>query len=317
MCATGCGGCNDCGGVELPDGPAGIDGKNSFTVTTGAFNVPAIGADRTINVSALGQATGTWAVAGQTIFIEGAGYYEVVSSTHTTITATNLGTTGNAAPASLIALGAGVSPAGVPGVDGVDGTSELVTRFNTLAASTTGYTPLHTAYTIPANTFQAAGDIMRITITSVGTDPDPNGATTNYWQYEHKIEIGGVSLIIGNNGDASFKTSSRVNANGAYLEIDLIPTVIGATPVFIVSINKLVIGYGFYNGTNGSVIIPTNLFLANAAWTNPFALSQTTGIGATTGTLSFLISGKLTAVGAPTSTPSFYLPVLKIQMIKL
>jgi len=317
MCATGCGGCNDCGGVTLPDGPAGIDGKNAFTVTTAAFTVPVIGSNVTFYVSALGQATGSWAVAGQTIFIVDAGYYLVVSSTYNTITATNLGTTGNAANPTVIALGAGVSPAGVPGVDGVNGTSELVTRFNVLSASTTGYTPLHTAYTIPANTFQAAGDIMRITFTSVGTDPDPTGATTNYYEYEHKIEIGGVSLIIGNNGDASFKTSSRVNANGAYLELDLIPTVIGATPVFVVSINRLTLGYGFYNGTNGSVIIPANLFLSNAAWTNPFVLSQTTGIGATTGTLSFLISGKLTAVGTPTSTPSFYLPVLKIQMIKL
>lgn len=314
MCATGCGGCNDCGGVELPDGPAGIDGKNSFTVTTGAFNVPAIGADRTINVSALGQATGTWAVAGQTIFIEGAGYYEVVSSTHTTITATNLGTTGNAAPTSLIALGAGVSPAGVPGVDGVDGASELVTLYSATAASTTSFTVLHTAQTIPANTFQTVGDIMRVTFTSVGDYVAAN-TSTNYWRYEHKITLGGVDIILPAS-NPYFIGKSTLPFNGLSVEVDIIPLAVGATPTFIVNINKFQIGLGLYNGTDGYLVIPSNTNAPSYSGGNPFASGVTSGIAATTTALTFQMYGRRTAVGSPTGTPSVYLPSLKIQMIK-
>jgi hypothetical protein len=314
MCATGCGGCNDCGGVELPDGPAGIDGKNSFTVTTGAFNVPAIGADRTINVSALGQATGTWAVAGQTIFIEGAGYYEVVSSTHTTITATNLGTTGNAAPSALIALGKGVSPAGAPGVDGVDGTTLLHISYPTTPVNSTLFTAIGPAVNLPANTFLTAGDMIRVSLIIVGDSPHP--IQPDYWIYDVKITIGGIDLVLPATNPL-LRSTSWVNLNGVSAEVNIIALSVGATPVFISDISHFQVGLGLYTPTDGYAVQGTLMLpIPPMHVGNAFSSGYTTGVGATTAIIPFQVFARRTAVGSPTATPNIYLPMLKIELIK-
>ena len=315
MCATGCGGCNDCGGVELPDGPAGIDGKNSFTVTTGAFNVPAIGADRTINVSAIGQATGTWAVAGQTIFIEGAGYYEVVSSTHTTITATNLGTTGNAAPASLIALGKGVSPAGVPGVDGVDGTSIIHISYPITPVNSASFAAIGPAVTLPANTFLTAGDMIKVCFVVVGDSPHPFPASTNYWTHQIKITIGGVDLTLPST-NPFLVSASKDNLNGVVAEVNIIAISVGATPVFVSDINTYEVGQGIYNLTDGYVVAPSPVLNISQYSGNAFPSGYTTGVGATTSPISFQMNARRVAVGSPTPTTNIFLPMLRIELLK-
>jgi hypothetical protein len=113
MCS---GNCNcSCDQVTIPSitGPAGVNGLNAFTTTTAQFIVPAIGANVTLAVSNSNPSTGSWAVPGQSIYIENAGYYTVVSSTTTSIVVTNTGTTGNTAPGTTVASGQQVSPAGV------------------------------------------------------------------------------------------------------------------------------------------------------------------------------------------------------------
>ena len=110
------GNCNcSCDQITLPTiaGSAGVDGLNAFTTTTAQFTVPAIGANVTLAVSNTNPSTGSWAVPGQSIYIENAGYYTVVSSTTTSIVVTNSGTTGNTAPGTVVASGQQVSPAGI------------------------------------------------------------------------------------------------------------------------------------------------------------------------------------------------------------
>lgn len=309
-CASG----NDCGGLTCGEGPAGIDGLNSFTVTTATFTVPTIGQDVTINVSALGQATGIWARVGQEIFIATAGYYRVVSATATVIVATNVGATGNAAATTVIAIGSGVSPGGRVGVNGADGASELVTLYSATAANTTSFTALHTAQTIAADTFETVGDVMRITFVSIG-DIVTTNTPTDYWRYEHKITLGGIDIVLPAS-NPFFVSRSLSRYNGFEAVIDIIPVTVGATPVFIVDISKFQLGLGLYNGTNGYIVLPTVNNTPSPSYGNAFAAGQTTGIAATTTALSFQISGRRTAVGSPSGTPSVYLPVLKIQMVK-
>lgn len=110
------GNCNcSCDQVTIPSivGPNGVNGLNAFTTTTAQFIVPAIGANVTLAVSNSNPSTGSWAVPGQSVYIENAGYYTVVSSTTTSIVCTNVGTTGNTAPGTTVTSGQQVSPAGV------------------------------------------------------------------------------------------------------------------------------------------------------------------------------------------------------------
>jgi hypothetical protein len=129
MSCSGCNdGCSDCGGLECGTGPAGLDGQNAFTVTTATFLQPAFGDPSiAINVSALGQSTGLWAGVGQWIFIVGAGFFKVVSSTPTVLAVIVPSATIQtynytlAANGATIAIGAGVSPAGIEGSAGATG----------------------------------------------------------------------------------------------------------------------------------------------------------------------------------------------------
>jgi hypothetical protein len=118
----------DCGCDEilLPQGSDGVNGKNAYTVTTASFVQPAVGVAVTITVSDTLQSTNQWAIVGQIIRVTDSagrgGWYQVTAITGTTqITATNLDYTGSTTAGLTIATGAGVSPAGIKGVDGAAG----------------------------------------------------------------------------------------------------------------------------------------------------------------------------------------------------
>ena len=316
-CASG----NDCGGLTCGEGPAGIDGLNSFTVTTADFTVPTIGQDVTINVSALGQATGIWARAGQEIFIATAGYYRVVSATATVIVATNVGATGNAAATTVIAIGSGVSPGGREGVAGAtgatgaagaDGTTELVTLFSATAVSSTSFSNLHTAQTLSANLFATVGDVLRITVAGVA-EIVPGNNNTNHWRYEHKITLDGVDIVLPAS-NPYLATRSYSPYNGFFAEIDIIPLVVGATPTFIVNVNKFITGLGGYSGTNGYAVIPSSTNTP-VALGNAFAAGYTTGVNQATA-FDLQVVGRRQQVGTPTGTPNMYLPMLKVELLK-
>lgn len=88
-------------------GPAG---ENAFSLTTLQFTQPASGANVVLTLNHDG-----WVVPGQTIFVQGGGYYLVVSVSGLSVTVTNTGNTGNAAPGTVIAAASEVSPGGIGG----------------------------------------------------------------------------------------------------------------------------------------------------------------------------------------------------------
>lgn len=103
------------------DGTNGMDGVNPFTALTAGFTVPAIAATVVIAVG-----NSDWMVAGEKLYIGGAGYYDFVSATASTnATVRNLGYSGNAAPTTIIAPTQKVSPGGIKGADGADGADGL------------------------------------------------------------------------------------------------------------------------------------------------------------------------------------------------
>jgi hypothetical protein len=97
-------------GADGTAGTDGDDGLNAFSFTTEDFTIPAIGANVTIAVT-----DSTWMTAGQTVYVEGAGFYEVISksdSSHATIQRLDVAEntfTGN------VAFPVQVSPAGAAG----------------------------------------------------------------------------------------------------------------------------------------------------------------------------------------------------------
>lgn len=117
-----CGSCDDetstpIPGVKGDTGPAGADGSagvSAYTITTASFTMPAVSANVTVDV-----ANSSWMVVGEVLFVQSAGYFQVVSKPDTqSVVLTNLGYTGNAAPAVIIAALQQVGPSGLKGVDG-------------------------------------------------------------------------------------------------------------------------------------------------------------------------------------------------------
>lgn len=94
-----------------------LPGNNAYTKVKSQFTVPAVGSNVTINVLSYSPFTGEWASPGQIIFIENAGYYEVISSSDTQIVAKNLGYLGNALAGTIIIVNSGISPGGIPGIN--------------------------------------------------------------------------------------------------------------------------------------------------------------------------------------------------------
>lgn len=108
-------------GADGSPGAPGVDGTDAFTTTTAQYTQPAVGNNVTIAVT-----DSTWAAVGQPVFVSVGGSYTVASipdATHLQIT--NLGYSGNAAPAVIVATSQKVSPSGVKGDTGSSGAATL------------------------------------------------------------------------------------------------------------------------------------------------------------------------------------------------
>jgi hypothetical protein len=111
-------------GADGAAGEDGEDGSNAFTLTTADFIVPAELSNVTITV-----ADNTWMAMGQPIFVQTAGFFEVVSVDvdGVTVTIKNLKDTANdayldnVAPGTNISTGVKVSPGGLQGENGASG----------------------------------------------------------------------------------------------------------------------------------------------------------------------------------------------------
>lgn len=120
-------------GDDGEDGQNGADGVNAFTLTTADFTVPAELSNVTVTV-----ADNSWMGMGQPVFIETAGFYEVVSVNvdGVTVTIKNLEDAGsnayldNTAPATNISTGVKVSPGGWQGFNGMSGSGDMLAANN-------------------------------------------------------------------------------------------------------------------------------------------------------------------------------------------
>lgn len=131
-------------------GPAGA----SFTTTSADFTQPSSGA--TVAVSVV---TTSWMAIGQTLFIQGGGYYTVssiVSSTSVTVTnPSGSAYSGNSSPGATIASGAAVSSGGVPGPTGATG-ADGVSGYGLRYQFSTTTTPTPSTGTIRFNNAEIA-----------------------------------------------------------------------------------------------------------------------------------------------------------------
>ena len=140
---------------------------DSFTSITGTFTQPSVSG----NTASLTVGNSSWMVVGQIVFVTTGGYYTVASKADTThVVLTNLGYTGNTAPAST-GNGGTISPGGVQGATGATGATGaagangadgftnsgslgLSGGTTTLTAGTIGYFPI---IAVAANVSTASG----------------------------------------------------------------------------------------------------------------------------------------------------------------
>lgn len=110
-------------GFEVTDtGPATVVTLPGGVETTAGFTMPAVGSNVSISM-----VTTAGLVAGEVLFLQDAGYIEIISVDGlTTITGQNIGDVRNAAPGTAIGSGRklqGAGPQGPAGADGADGTN--------------------------------------------------------------------------------------------------------------------------------------------------------------------------------------------------
>ncbi len=167
-------GCSSTCQPKIPSSTPGAPGKNAYTFLVESFTMPAISATVTVTVSNAGQFGNRWAVVGQVVFVEGAGYFTVTAIVGTNqLTLFNLGYPGNTNSPTTIGSGGYISPAGLigpqgtAGGNGVNGTARLYEVLTTQSSPTISTPPGFTwailaGYNIPANTFVNNGDSLLI-----------------------------------------------------------------------------------------------------------------------------------------------------------
>lgn len=270
MC--GCSNGNDCGGLTCGEGVAGLNGLNAFTVTTGDFTQPAaVNTPVAVDVSALGQYSGSFAGIGQHIFIEGGGIYVVTAKTPTVLTveipdATTLAFNHAVAGAgSTVVFPANVSPSGpigpqgLPGAAGAAGVNGALVLFKRLLgtpATTTVYANLLAGTNgITANRWQNVGDTVRVSFLAVGlastgsTPATIGGPAGDRVEFDYRLRVGGVTCAEILGGSMVTPLSSIIGQNGLSITIDLIA--INMNPFTLaVHFKDVAVGPGVYNGTS-------------------------------------------------------------------
>jgi len=113
--------------VPGPQGPAGAAGTNgtngedAFTTTSAQFTVPAVGANVTLTLTDASFVPQISNGAELYLSVGNAGYFKIVSKSGNDVVVTNPTlASANAAPTTVIALGAIVTVSGPPGADGAD-----------------------------------------------------------------------------------------------------------------------------------------------------------------------------------------------------
>ena len=95
-------------GAKGATGSKGPTGAGGYSTTTANFTQPAVGSTVSVSVSAT-----AWMFAGETVYVQGGGYYTVSSvPTGTSVVLTNLGSPGNAGSTTTVPSSATVTTGG-------------------------------------------------------------------------------------------------------------------------------------------------------------------------------------------------------------
>jgi hypothetical protein len=182
-------------------GPTGSAGANAFTTTTASFTQPAVSSN--VNVSVVSTA---FMVPGEILYVASGGYYSVSSITSgTVVVLTNLGYTGNAAPAATVPSLGGVSSGGVAGATGSTGPTGTPGGTGPLGPTGPTGTPGGTGPTgVPGPTGPTGGAGPAGPTGPTG----PSGATITY-----NVQSGtSYTLVAGDAGNVvQFTGSSAIN----------------------------------------------------------------------------------------------------------
>lgn len=331
-CSEGCTG--GCGSLECGEGAAGLNGLNAFTVTTANFNQPTlINTPVTVSVSAIGQSTGIWAKVGQAIFIEGGGYYEVTAATATTITVEipdsdtltyNHLIVGGGSP---VVFPAGVSPAGIrgpqgatgsAGTNGTDGTAILGYERDGGDFTSLVYTQIRGPYAIPANSWEAIGDTVRVKAFFFGKN-DGTPDASNHVRFNFKMKVGTTDIVALPGGSAEYAIQSNFALNGILVELDLVAKSMSPFVIEVVPKGNF---FGLYSVGSATHTPGTSGIFLSWAGVGSNALQYQPSVFVTSGinpTISnnFSVEGKHTVVGTGGGSASkFACPFTLVELLK-
>lgn len=210
-------------------------------------------------------------------------------------------------------------PAGTNGTNGTNGTTELITLWSNKNVNSTSYTTMYNAATtIPALTWSSIGTVLRIHLVGIGDAL--NDSPSVYWNYDYKIRIGGVDIPLPNN-TVGLGAASEFGRNGFIATIDISCVVYSATtPSLISEIRTFTEGYSdidSVSGGTGYLVLPFYKTAPNIALGNPYDSAQYITTINQASAMSFEILGKRTiGNGSPGGTPSIFLPMLKVEVLK-
>lgn len=196
--------CTNCGSDEV-ELCSCQDGKHSWGVTSASTLVTS--ASFVLTMSTVGQYSGAWAAVNEHVFIQGFGYYKVVSSTSSTISLTEPASpyVGGAAFAAntvdfqsqavsgnyTITSGTKVTPAGLKGTTGTAGVAATLEGVFHGATTTADINPASTSYLT-----LATENIAAASLTDVG-DSLRIKACYYFYQDPSSTAIGNIRILFG------------------------------------------------------------------------------------------------------------------------
>ena len=212
-----CSTCPDITTPQLPgppgpagaDGTNGTDGTNAFTQTTDSFVMPAISGPVTVEV-----ADSTWVADGQALYVQNAGYLQVDAipdATHLTLL--NFGYPGNVSPATVVASGQTVSPAGLRGSAGAAGSTPTL---NSISPTTTRGDLI-----VDNGAGSGSASDVRLAVGADGTRPMADSGQPTGLLYA-KVDLADATQVTGVLPSANGGGSDRVAKAGDTMTGDLL-----------------------------------------------------------------------------------------------